>query len=278
MESISSNSPSIRHRSRPMQPITDRIVRALHHRLRLLHRSPLAHNGSDTNFINSIYAFSPIADRIVRALHHHLRLLHRSASGSDFYVLGATGNVYTVTLSTAPSCSCPDRTVPCKHILFVFLRVLGLSLNDTCLRRRTLRPCQLDRLLGARVSPETLAGARTREKFHELFSQMAGVGPPPPRRKVELEDGATCPVCLEEMVAREGDGSRTVVACGTCRNPVHVECLLTWRRSRGRRAATCVICRAKWRDFRAEQEKYLNLASFVDEEDRTVDDQGVCGN
>ncbi|KAI7993882.1 hypothetical protein LOK49_LG11G01754 [Camellia lanceoleosa] len=39
----------------------------------------------------------PVADRILRALRHRLRLLHRSES--DF-VLGATGNVYTVTLST----------------------------------------------------------------------------------------------------------------------------------------------------------------------------------
>ncbi|KAK9142100.1 hypothetical protein Syun_011500 [Stephania yunnanensis] len=239
MDSISSNSTSIRHRSRPMQPI---------------------------------------ADRIVRALHHRLLLLHRSASGSDFYILGATGNVYTVTLSTAPSCSCPDRTVPCKHILFVLLRVLGLSLNDTCLRRRTLRPCQLNRLLGARVSPETLAGARTREKFHELFSQMARVGPPPPRAKSGVRGWRHVSGVFGANGGGGGGGSSTVVACGTCRNPVHVECLLTWRRSRGRRAATCVICRAKWRDFRVEQEKYLNLASFVDEEDRTVDDQGVCGN
>ncbi|KAM1289558.1 hypothetical protein ACFX2I_016801 [Malus domestica] len=39
----------------------------------------------------------PFADRILRALHHNLRLLHHRES--NFSVLGATGNVYTVSLS-----------------------------------------------------------------------------------------------------------------------------------------------------------------------------------
>ncbi|KAG4392134.1 hypothetical protein GLYMA_04G084500v4 [Glycine max] len=99
----------------------------------------------------------PISDRIVRALRHRLRLLHRS--GSTFFILGATGNVYTVTLSSSPSCTCPDRTTPCKHILFVLIRVLGVSLDDVCLRRRTPRPCQLQRLLGTPTLPEAVAGA-----------------------------------------------------------------------------------------------------------------------
>src|SRR5262245_21640594 len=87
----------------------------------------------------------PLAERVIRALRHRLRLLHRS--DSTFFVLGATGNVYTVSLSATPSCTCPDRTTPCKHILFVFIRVLGVPLDDSSLWRRTLRPCQLHRLL-----------------------------------------------------------------------------------------------------------------------------------
>ncbi|XP_010249556.1 PREDICTED: uncharacterized protein LOC104592084 [Nelumbo nucifera] len=194
----------------------------------------------------------PIADRIARAFRHPLQLLHRS--DDKFFILGATCNVYTVTLSTTPSCTCPDRTIPCKHILFVFLRVLGMSVDDSCLRRRTLRPCQLSRLLGTPTSPESLAGAHLRERFHQLFSQARR---DPPRRVTGLEDGATCPICLEEMGIED-----RLVACGTCRNPLHEECFHTWKRSRGRRAANCVICRARWRE-RADQERYLNLGAYV---------------
>ncbi|KAI3857678.1 hypothetical protein MKW98_028942 [Papaver atlanticum] len=207
----------------------------------------------------------PVADRIVRAYHHRLRLLHRSEN--NFFILGATGNVYTVTLSTAPSCNCPDRAVPCKHILFVYLRVLGVSLDDQCLRRKTLGTCQLTRLLNTPTSLQSIAGARARERFHHLFS-TSNASPPP---RIELGNDATCPICLDEMNKED-----KVVECGTCRNVLHKECLITWKRSRGRRA-TCVICRARWRE-KAEQDKYLNLAAYAGEEDTVQDGVQLCGD
>lgn len=201
----------------------------------------------------------PVAERIVRAIRHSLRLLHRSES--NFFVLGATGNVYTVILSTTPSCTCPDRSTPCKHILFVLIRVLGLSLDDMCLGRRTWRPCQLSRLLCMPTLPESFAGETVRRMFHELFFKTRRR-----RAAIEIEEGTVCPVCLDEM--EKGGGERVVVACGTCRNLIHEECLLKWKRSGGgRRSASCVICRARWRDIRADEDKYLNLAAYVSEGD-----------
>lgn len=208
----------------------------------------------------------PIVDRIVRAINHHLSLLHRK--DSDFFVLGATGNVYTVTLSITPSCSCPDHTIPCKHILFVFIRVLGVSLDDACLQRRILRPCQLNRLLSTPTSPETMAGVKVRERFHQLFFQTRQSAL---QSVVDRKDSTNCPICLGEMERGE-----RVVSCATCQNSIHEECLLRWKRSRGRRSATCVICRARWRDG----EKYLNLAAYVGEDNPTVEDNGIpaCSN
>ncbi|PON67824.1 43kDa postsynaptic protein [Parasponia andersonii] len=205
----------------------------------------------------------PFADRVVRALHHDLRLLHRC--DTTFFVLGATANVYSVTLSATPYCTCPDRTTPCKHILFVLIRALGVSLHNACLRRRTLRPCQLNHLLAAPTLPESLAGAALRRRFHQLFFDRAKGSSPAAAAAAEFEDGTTCPVCLEEMGKEE-----RVVACGTCRNPIHEECLLTWKRSTGRRSASCVICRARWRDrsaAAASEAEYLNLAAYVNEDD-----------
>lgn len=199
----------------------------------------------------------PVANRIARALRHPLFLLHRS--DSNFFVLGATGNVYTVTLSSTPSCTCPDRTTPCKHILFVLIRALGVSTDDTCLRRRTLRPCRLSLFLRTPTSPEALAGARLRERFHQLFSQAknqaGGLISGGVYNYKEIEEGTVCPVCLDEMVKED-----KVVACSTCRNLSHEECLMRWKRSRRRRAASCVICRARWT---ADQDKYLNLAAYI---------------
>ncbi|XVE71017.1 hypothetical protein DITRI_Ditri10aG0116200 [Diplodiscus trichospermus] len=221
-----------------------------HHRDRLHHR---------------IKPIQPIADRIARALRHPLFLLHRS--DSNFFILGATGNVYTVTLCSAPSCTCPDRTTPCKHILFVLIRVLGVSIDDTCLRRQTLRPCRLNRLLGTPTLPEALAGASLRERFHQLFSQakkQSGSG-----GVKEMEEGTMCPVCLDGMEKGE-----KVVACSTCRNLIHEECLTRWKRSRGRRSANCVICRARWSND--QEMKYLNLAAYISH-DEAGDDGGGSG-
>ncbi|CAL1373433.1 unnamed protein product [Linum trigynum] len=234
------------------------------------------------------------ADRIYRALRHHLRLLHRS--NSDFHVLGATGNVYTVSITAVPSCTCPDRISPCKHIFFVLIRVLGLSLDDPSLRRRNIRPCLLHRLLCTPSSPESLASPALRRTFHHLFQtrlrlQMAaeaeedGGGDPANRRRsgVEVEEGATCPICLDEIVAKktgeeeEEAEEGSFEACGTCGNLVHEECLRRWKRSRGRRGATCVICRSRWRARghrrrRQDNDEYLNLGAYVSE-----DSSSTCG-
>ena len=45
----------------------------------------------------------------------------------EFTVLGSTGNVYTVAISRTPSCTCvdfTDRSAICKHLLFVYVKVL----------------------------------------------------------------------------------------------------------------------------------------------------------
>ncbi|MFS7889808.1 putative transferase transcription factor C2H2 family [Helianthus anomalus] len=184
-----------------------------------------------------------------------IRLLHRS--NATFFILGTTGNVYTVTLATTPTCTCPDPTVPCKHIHFLYVHVFSLPLNNPCLHRRTLRPCQLTRLLSTKISNEAVASAPIRRRFHELYRRSNGG-----KLLVHVEDGSTCPVCLEEFRV----GRWRVVACGACKNPIHVVCLTAWKSKSSR---TCVICRARWRETKQE-DKYLNLSAYVGEDDNMV--------
>ncbi|CAN6207505.1 unnamed protein product [Urochloa humidicola] len=235
-----------------------------------------------------------MANRIIRALQHQLRLLHRA--GAEFFVLGATGNVYTVTLSApSPACTCPDPAAPCKHILFVLLRVLGLSLDEACVWRHALRPCQVARLVGTPTFPGVLAGARARERFHQLWTARPAAG----RREAAAApgirplEGAACPVCLEEMAPAPAapppqQQFAVVLRCRTCRNAVHAECFARWKRSRARRAATCVVCRSRWRQPNRreaqEEERYMNLAAYMNDGDgdgdvtmQSADDGGLCG-
>jgi len=108
-------------------------------------------------------------------------------------------------------------------------------------------------------------------RFHQLFFQERSKCSP---LKIEIEKGVTCPICLEEMNKEE-----RVAACGTCRNPLHEECLMAWKRSNRRRSIKCVICRARWRDVRAnseQQDKYLNLSAYDDMQ--AEDRQSHCGS
>lgn len=135
---------------------------------------------------------------------------------------------------------------------------MSVSIDDMCLYRRSLRPSHLQRLLNLPISTEALATSKVREMFHQLFSQQ-------PQRSsrviIKVENGTTCPVCLEEMNEEE-----KIAACFTCRNPIHEECLMAWKRSNSRRRSiSCVLCRARWRDVRNELEgdKYLNLSPYI---------------
>lgn len=188
-----------------------------------------------------------------------LRLLHRIHS--NFFILGSTGNVYTVNVSSTPSCTCPHPTPtpPCKHILFVFLRVLCVSLDDVCLRRRNLRPCQLRRLLATPTSPESVAEGSLRQRFRQVLCKMGtGEGGEILMNKmIEIEEGSNCPICLEEMEREE-----KVVTCERCQNPIHHKCLVKWKKSRGKRRVRCVICRAKWKDNTDHYNNYLNLSAY----------------
>ncbi|CAH2073024.1 unnamed protein product [Thlaspi arvense] len=239
----------------------------------------------------------PVADRIIRALRHRIRLLHRP-NAATFHVLGATCNVYTVTLTATPTCTCPDRRKPCKHILFVLIRVLGIPIDDKCLRQRRLRPCILYRLVSAPTRPDCLASFRLQQRFLQLFStatsHYSDTNSSSTRdleNEMEEEEAATCPICLDDINAVKSingehvgsEESEKAVKCRVCKNKVHEECMLKWRTSRGRRPAICVVCRARWRSNSPSKSPnissnndnynhncYLNLAPYVNEEEEDV--------
>lgn len=51
-------------------------------------------------------------------------------SSATFDVLGASGNLYKVSLNDSPKCSCPDHTTRgsrCKHILFMLIKIFNVN-------------------------------------------------------------------------------------------------------------------------------------------------------
>jgi hypothetical protein len=174
--------------------------------------------------------------------------------GEDFKVLGSTGNVYSVVIDSKPRCDCPDaRKNPsdiCKHLIFVFLKVLKLPEDIPYWFQKSLLPSELSDLF-ARAKPDpTLTNAKLQSAYLVATGQKeasdatdeSSSSSSHGRRNIpQPGDGACCPICYEDFVPGEIKG---LVFCETsCGNPVHDECLKQWRKSCQASAATCVWCR-----------------------------------
>ena len=124
-----------------------------------------------------------VRERIQRAYQHRLYLIEKkmvdaeegSPTGCEFFVLGATGNVYSVKLEKRPSCTCPDAAKGniCKHFLFVMLRVLKLPESDPRVWQKALLSTELEELLNISATNEgVLASQLVRQRFHEITGQF----------------------------------------------------------------------------------------------------------
>lgn len=80
----------------------------------------------------------------------------------DFSVLGATANVYSVTVGKHPNCTCPDfqRGNLCKHYLFVMLRVLRLDRSDPLVWQKALLKAEVHVTLSLKLQASVCAQLR----------------------------------------------------------------------------------------------------------------------
>ena len=209
--------------------------------------------------------------RLHRALRERLFLLQRHPQQGDvspsvkFEVLGSTGNVYTVVVAEIPSCSCPDSSVPCKHLLFVYLRVLRLPAESPLLYQVALVPTELIEMFA--LAPAD-SGRHVMASDIVLQTFLHGAAPNVPgqsrsgvtRRAVDTTED--CSICFEPF------GTERLVWCEVqCGNSLHAACMAMIV-GHSDRNARCPLCRAPWADSGAEQskgqsdERYRNLAAI----------------
>ncbi|GAB4820534.1 hypothetical protein N2152v2_007580 [Parachlorella kessleri] len=196
-------------------------------------------------------------------------------AAEEFAVLGATGNVYTVTICRQPQCTCPDylKGNLCKHILFVMLRVLRLPTDEPLVWQRALLTDEVNAVLSgeksegpAEVQRGVLAADAVRAQYRRLSSQGgSGSGEEHASGNQRPVEG-DCPICFESLSA-QGMGDNKVTFCaGSCGNNVHVGCMRMWL---GSHHTTCPLCRAPWVDglnpgagAAGEPKEYPNLAQY----------------
>ncbi|KIK87552.1 hypothetical protein PAXRUDRAFT_831831 [Paxillus rubicundulus Ve08.2h10] len=206
-----------------------------------------------------------ILDRVERVMSQRFFMIDRRRDDGEFReefsVLGSTGNVYTVIIGKTPSCSCPDATKGnhCKHILFIFLKVLQVSQDSHVWYQKALLTSELAAIFAdAPPAPNSFAHQRVRDAYARSTGQTLNVAATPsgsgsggasgsasgvtkgPRRQPTAEDD--CPICYEGM---HGAAESRLEWCEACGNAVHKECFSEWAKS-SRNNHTCVFCRAPW--------------------------------
>ncbi|KDQ28578.1 hypothetical protein PLEOSDRAFT_1102621 [Pleurotus ostreatus PC15] len=129
-----------------------------------------------------------ILERVHRVMQQRFFMVDRRRNGhelrEEFSVLGSTGNVYTVTIDKVPSCTCPDslKGNHCKHILFIFLKVLQVTQASGHWYQKALLTSELQDIFSqAPVAPNAIPVAPTgvREEFVRVTGRPIRVSPSP---------------------------------------------------------------------------------------------------
>ena len=242
-----------RHRCKPTISISQRISRALTQRLYLIQTSPIERFHSQTN---------------------------PHGPSMTFTVLGSTGNVYKVTLSKLPKCTCPDsqKGKICKHFLFVMLKIVGLETNSNLVYQNAYLTNELEELYELVEERKRRLGyveandavkktyAKVENGHHnedDVKEEEKGV------KRKDLDDD--CPICFEPLLPSSGKTSSSTTATATttttttttsslitstslitfcsfvCGQNFHSECIKMWT-SQHRNNPTCPSCRQPWMD------------------------------
>nr|CAG8445583.1 15784_t:CDS:10 [Entrophospora candida] len=193
-----------------------------------------------------------VKERIERAMSQRMFLVDRSEvseSYHKFVVLGSIGNVYNVEISTLPKCSCPDFSRGgnlCKHILFVYLKVLRVNPNSSYIYQKALLTNEL-RQIFQNAAPNPTANQRVRDKYAKIVGGVNSGSDDAssvkrPRQPIEGD----CPICYEALSETE----KLVWCKDSCGNNVHEVCFDQWKSSKRSSGdeITCVYCRNKWED------------------------------
>ncbi|GAA5947933.1 hypothetical protein JCM3765_007035 [Sporobolomyces pararoseus] len=205
-----------------------------------------------------------------------------SEISEEFKVLGSTGNVYTIRICNVPTCDCPDgqKGNHCKHILFVFLKILQIPQSVNLWYQSALITDELRAIFAnARPAPQTQQEERVKKMYRiatgeeepekdEQGQEIDSVGV---KKRIPKEDDS-CPICYEDFEPGSEAGLVFCLSPQGCGNPLHLPCFQNWARTAT--PVTCPLCREKWTESSSSptaggtaagpsysSEGYLNLAA-----------------
>lgn len=161
-----------------------------------------------------------------------------------YKIMGSTGNIYNVTLSTQIKCSCPDfiyRHKRCKHIYFVIIKMFKLQDVD----KDNYTKNELSEL----INRQDITNGVTIN--NELLNKYKKIKDGKVQEIIPQTDDS-CPICLDDIT--NGD---TYIFCKySCGKCVHEDCYTHWTTNREKK---CVFCTKYINKLPDSSGNYVNL-------------------
>ncbi|KAF8888914.1 hypothetical protein CPB84DRAFT_1684017, partial [Gymnopilus junonius] len=139
----------------------------------------------------------------------------------EFSILGSTGNVYTVMIDKMSRCNCTT----CKHVLFVFLKVLQVRRESALWYQKALLSTELEQIFrDAPLAPNSMAHPHICEAYGRATGKIPvdiDLG-----KKCILGPDDDCPICYDIMHEAVEDSlyTNSLTFCQECGSALHNEC------------------------------------------------------
>ena len=203
--------------------------------------------------------------RLERAIAQPIQILDKwneTPSNTKFEIAGLTQTYFVTMRSFSPQCTCVDfvlrgERLPCKHIFYVYLRVLKLPspriLNDGQGQPRYIEfdfeeAFELSRKL---VRREEAAASEVQIKLYRE------------------RDDTDCSICYDAL---DYNSPSSLESCGQCRHAFHRLCIEIW----AKRTPTCPLCRSHMANsndkYMRQQQQAAENKWYLDTEPRSAGD------
>jgi hypothetical protein len=188
--------------------------------------------------------------RKVRAKVQKLYLIERKPPADKyirgFAIMGSTGNLYDVTITYTPKCTCPDyvtRHKRCKHIYFILMRIMGIEKGKE--DEPEFTKYKLTRMFSKNIiiNNDVIANDNIQAKYNKIKNSDGS--------KIELKPlDDLCPVCLDDL----NNGDPVEYCKFSCGKPIHIDCFAMWTKVKPK---NCLTCNAHW--DKPKDTGYINL-------------------
>lgn len=163
-----------------------------------------------------------------------------------FIVRGTTKNIYSVTITNKPKCTCPDHVKNrnrCKHIYFVLLRIMRINNEDEIEYTNEELIMMFDNMPD--ILRTVIIDPELKKKYDLLKENNKLLLDPNKKNKVAKKDTEDmCPVCMDDLE----NGEELDHCKHSCGKNIHKMCFNMWVNNRPR---NCIFCGNPWDHVKA---------------------------